>query len=156
MEPSSTPSRRAGALLTIIAVMSLVPSGPAAARGFAGMGRAQAIHVVPRAAVHLPIVHRPLVNPRLVAAPGNALIHHRLHRRLFGGAAVGLSGPYGYPYAIDAGQPPDSALAAADIEPGLVPYDRPACVRPLVIRIKPAPQATDWPRVIYGRPPPAC
>jgi hypothetical protein len=152
MEPSSTPFRRAGALLTIIALASLSPSGPAAARGVVGMGRVQAVHVVPRVSVQ----SRPLGGVsvrRNVAAPRNALINDRLRHHRFG---TGFSGPYGYPYVINTEQPDPSMLAAGyDAEPGLVPYDRPACVRPLVIKIKPTRSATDWPRVIYGRPP-AC
>jgi hypothetical protein len=48
MEPSSTAFCRAGALLTLIALISSDMSEPAAARGVAAMGRVQAIRVVPR------------------------------------------------------------------------------------------------------------
>jgi hypothetical protein len=154
MEPSSTPFRRAGVLLTIIALMFLSPSGPAAARGFAGMGRAQAVHVVPRIPVRSHALRGDSVHQH-VLAPRSALVGDRLRRHRFGTAA-GFSGPYGYPYLMNTEQPDGSALAAGyDAEPGFEAYDRPACVRPLVISIKPTRHATEWPRVIYGRPP-AC
>jgi hypothetical protein len=34
-----------------------------------------------------------------------------------------------------------------------VPYERPVCVRPLIIQIKQVRHAGHLPRVIYGRPP---
>jgi hypothetical protein len=151
MEPSSTPLRRAGALLTIVALTSLAVVEPAAARGFAVMGRAQAIHMV----AGMPIQSRVPRGDRHVVAPRNAFFNDRLRRHRFGTAA-GFSGPYGYPYTIDTDQPDASALGDGyDAAPGFVPYDRPFCVRPLIIRIKPTRHATDWPRVYYGRPP-AC
>jgi hypothetical protein len=150
MEPSSTPFRRAGVLLSIIALMSLLPSGPVAARGFTGMGRAQAVHVVPPIPVRSHALRGDSVHQHVVA-PRSALVGDRLRRHRLGTAA-GFSGPYGYPYLINTEQADGSALAAGyDAEP----YARPACVRPLVISIKPTRHATDWPRVIYGRPP-AC
>jgi hypothetical protein len=154
MEPSSTPFRRAGALLTIIALTSLAVAEPVAARGFAAMGRARAIHVVARIPIQSRAPRGDAIQPH-VAAPRNALFNDRLRRHRFGTAA-GFSGPYGYPYTINTDQPDASALGDGyDGGPGFVPYDRPFCVRPLIIRIKPTRHATDWPRVIYGRPP-AC
>jgi hypothetical protein len=163
MEPSSTPFCRAGALLAIIALASLAGPELALARGFAGIGRVQAIRVVPRAPVQSGIASRTLGGGHLAAAPNNSLVQHRnsafirhgLHRRLFGGAAVALSGPYGSPYAVDTSQPSPSQIAAAEaIEPMVVPFEGPACVRPLIIQIKPVQRAAHLPRVIYGRPPP--
>jgi hypothetical protein len=37
----------------------------------------------------------------------------------------------------------------------VVPFERAACVRPLIIEIRPVQHAAHLPRVIYGRPP-AC
>jgi hypothetical protein len=39
-----------------------------------------------------------------------------------------------------------------DPEPGFAPFEQPACVRPLIIQIKPMRHAAHFPRVIYGRP----
>jgi hypothetical protein len=158
MEPSSTPFRRAGALLTISALTSLTLLQPVVARGFAGMGRVQAIRVVPRIPIQPKSVHREFV-ARPIAAPRNAFknafLQHRLHRQFFRGAAVGSSGPYGYPYAVDAGEQSAPALIAADeIGSPVLPYEQPACVPPVIIEIKPVHRAAHLPRVIYGRPPP--
>jgi hypothetical protein len=57
MEPSSTAFCRAGALLTLIALISSDMSEPAAARGVAAMGRVQAIRVVPRIPVQPRTLH---------------------------------------------------------------------------------------------------
>ena len=153
MEPSSTPFCRAAALSAIIALTSFAVPEPALARGFAGMGRVRAVQVVPRTPVHAAIVNRNAASRQIVGAPHNPSIQHRLHRRLFPG--VGFSGPYGYPYVFDTGQPdaPELAAAGYGFDPQPVPYDRPACVRPLIITIKPVRHATHTPRVIYGRPP---
>jgi hypothetical protein len=146
MEPSSTAFRRAGGLLTIIALISLARSEPAAARGFIGMGRVQALRVVPRIPVPPRIVHRDFGN-RHIAMPNNRLIQNRFHGHRFGY----LSLPYA-PYLVDTGQPSGPGYAADDIGPSAVPFEPPACVRPLIIHIKPARHATGYPRVIYGRP----
>jgi hypothetical protein len=153
MEPSSTPFCAAAALSAIIVLTSLAVPEPALARGFAGMGRVHAVHIVPRAPVRAAMVNRNSVNRQFAGAPRAASIQHRSHRRLFPGA--GFSGPYGYPYVFDTGQPdaPEVAAGGYGFEPQDVPYDRPACVRPLIIQIKPVKHATHSPRVIYGRPP---
>jgi hypothetical protein len=154
MEPSSTPFPRAGALLTVIALTPLAVAEPVAARGFAAMGHAQVVHVVPGSPAQSHALRRNTVHQQVVA-PRNALLNDRFRRHRFRTAA-GFSGPYGYPYVINADQPYTSALADGyDAEPGFVPYDRPVCVRPLIIRIRPTHHVADWPRVIYGRPP-AC
>jgi hypothetical protein len=67
-----------------------------------------------------------------------------------GDAAVGVSSPYGYPYALDPGDP---ALGGEESEPAVMAFERPVCVRPLIIQIKPMGHAAHLPRVIYGRPP---
>jgi len=152
MEPSSTPFCRAAALLAVVAATSLARPEPVLARGFAGMGRVHAVHVVPRAPVRA-AVNRNIANRQIAGRPRSASMQHQLHRRLFRGA--GFSGPYGYPYIFDTGQPdaPEVAGGGYGFEPQFVPYGRPACVRPLIIEIKPAKRAAHSPRVIYGRPP---
>jgi hypothetical protein len=119
------------------------------------MGRVQAIRVVPRAPVRAAIVNRNAANRPIAGVPRAASFQNRLHRRLFPG--VGFSGPYGYPYVFDTGQPdaPEFPAASYGFEPPVVPYDRPACVRPLIIEVRPVQHAAHLPRVIYGRPP-AC
>jgi hypothetical protein len=150
MEPSSTPFRRAGALLTIIALASLGISEPAVARGFAGMGRVQAIRVVPRIPVQSHAIRRHFEN-RNFLAPNRRLAEQRFHRNRFGY----LSLPYA-PYLIDTGQPGASPFPDGDeIGPAVVPFERAACVRPLIIEIRPVQHAAHLPRVIYGRAP-AC
>jgi hypothetical protein len=157
MEPSSTPFRRAGTLLTITALISLGISSSASARGFVGMGRVQAIHVVPRIPVGPQAVHRESAGRPVRMAPQNALLQHRPHRRFFRGAVFGFSDPYGYaspypvPYPVDTGGPDYAAADAVD--PGVLPFAPAACVRPLIIHIKPVAPAAHLPRVIYGRPP---
>ena len=148
MEPSSTAFRRAIALLTIAAPLSLASSGPVAARGVVSMGRVQAIRVVPRIPVQSQAIRRDFGN-RHFLAPNRRFAEQRFRRNRFGY----LSLPYA-PYLIDTGQ-----QSAPDYDPGggigpnIVPYERPVCVRPLIIEIKPAKHAAPWPHVIYGRPP---
>jgi hypothetical protein len=153
MEPSSTPFCAAAALSAIIVLTSVAVPEPALARGFAPMGRVQPIRVVPRAPVRATIVNRNAANRPIAGVLHNPSVQHRFHRRLFPG--VGFSGPYGYPYAFDTGQPdaPDLDAGGYGFEPQVLPYRRPACVRPLTIEIKPVKHATHSPRVIYGRPP---
>jgi hypothetical protein len=154
MEPSSTSFRRAGTLLTMIALVWLGGSGSATARGFVGMGRVQAIRVVPGIPARPQPVHRQIVPRPVVSMPNNSFLQHRLHRhRLFGGAAFGFSGPYGYasPYPIETGEP--DLAAYGPVESADLPFERAACVRPLIIHIKPVERAVHLPRVIYGRPP---
>jgi hypothetical protein len=90
-------------------------------------------------------------------SPQNALLQHRPHRRFLRGAVFGFSDPYGYaspypvPYPVDTAEPD---YAAADgVDPGALPFAPAACVRPLIIHIKPVARAAHLPRVIYGRPP---
>jgi hypothetical protein len=152
MEPSSTLFRRAASLLTMIAVISLGVPSSGSARGFVGMGRAQAIRVVPRIPVQPQTLRREVVRPPVIS-PQNVFLRHRLHHRFFGGAAFGISYPYGYasPYPVDWGQPDYAAADAVD--PGVLPFAPAACMRPLIIHIKRVEPAAHLPRVIYGRPP---
>ena len=153
MEPSSTSFRRAGALLTMTAVVWLSSLDQSAARGFAQMGRVQAIRAVPGIPAQIHPAHR-AISGHPIVAPRNAFLQHRLsHRHFARGAASGPWGSYGYasPYVLDAGQPEFAAPGA--IEPVLVPFEQAACVRPLIIEIKPTQHAERLPRVIYGRPP---
>jgi hypothetical protein len=147
MEPSSTAFRRAIALLTIAASLSLASSGPVAARGVVSMGRVQAIRVVPRIPVQSHAIRRHFEN-RHFLAPNRRFAEQRFHRNRFGY----LSLPYA-PYLIDTGQPGAPDYDPGGIGPNIVPYERPVCVRPLIIEIKPAKHAAPWPHVIYGRPP---
>jgi hypothetical protein len=157
MEPSSTPFRRVGTLLTITALISLGISSSASARGFVGMGRAQTIHLVPRIPVRSQVVHGASAGRPVGMAPQNAFLQHRPHRRFFRGAVLGFSDPYGYaspypvPYPVDTGERDYAAVDAVD--PGVLPFAPAACVRPLIIHIKPVAPAAHLPRVIYGRPP---
>jgi hypothetical protein len=148
MEPSSTAFRRAVALLTIATMISLVSSASVAACGVVGMGRVQAIRVVPRVSVQSHGIHRHFQN-RHFAAPNRRFIERRFHANRFGY----LSLPYA-PYLIDTGQPSAPTYdPGGDIGPTIMPYERAACVRPLIIQIRPAKRAASWPHVIYGRPP---
>ena len=150
MEPSSTAFRRAIALLTIAASLSFASSGPVAARGVVSMGRVQAIRVVPRIPVQSHAIRRHFEN-RHFLAPNRRFAEQRFHRNRFGY----LSLPYA-PYLIDTGQPGASPFPDGDeIGPAVVPFERAACVRPLIIEIRPVQHAAHLPRVIYGRPP-AC
>jgi hypothetical protein len=58
------------------------------------------------------------------------------------------------PYLVDTGEPPGAPVFADgdDVGAQVVPYERPVCVRPLIIKIK-VRHAGHLPRVIYGRPP---
>ena len=148
MEPSSTAFRRAIALLTIGGSLSLASSGPVAARGAVSMGRAQAIRVVPRMPAQSHAIRRHLENGHFVA-PNRGFAEQRFHRNRLGY----LSLPYA-PYLIDTGQQSAPAYdSGGGIGPDIVPYERPVCVRPLIIEIKPAKHAAPWPHVIYARPP---
>jgi hypothetical protein len=159
MEPSSTFLRRTGALLTTIALIASSFVAPASARGFVGAARVQLPHVVPRAIVphanvQMPAPHRDLANPGSVRRSSDAVIEPYRHRHRFQGAGIGLWNSPVYSYSGDTGQPSLPQLAAADdnFEPAAVPFERPACVRPLIIHLKPVQRFSRLPRVIYGRP----
>ena len=160
MEPSSKPLRRAGALLIMIALASFASLAwlqSAAARGFgvARVGRVQAIRVVPRIPPQIQPVQR-TINPHPVVPTRNAFLQNRLHRHSVRGAGFGFPYGYGYGYvspdAADAGQPDYAAPGV--IEAAGLPFEQAACVRPLIIAIKPTRHDESLPRVIYGRPPP--
>jgi hypothetical protein len=153
MEPSSTAFWRAGALVTTIALMSLGISGPAAARGVAVMGRVHAVRVVPRLPAQPGIVHGS-VAPQQVMRPANqAVLGNRFRPRRFGRTRAGLFLPYN-PYLVDFGGQPGAPQTPDGYDPGygVAAFEQPACVRPLIIQIKPMRHATHFPRVIYARP----
>jgi hypothetical protein len=153
MEPSSTAFYRAGALLTMIALVSFGISGPAAARGVAAMGRVQAIRVVPRIPAQPRIIHGNIA-PQQVLRPANqAVLGSRFRPHRFRRARGGLFLPYD-PYLVDMGGQPGAPQFpdGYDPGPGFGPFEQPACVRPLIIQIKPMRHAAHFPRVIYGRP----
>ena len=152
MEPSSTAFRRAGALLTMIGAISLGVCAPAAARGAAGMGRVQAVRVVPRIPVRPHSVPGDVARGQVSHAGNPAAIDRRFHRHRLHRRAAWVSLPYA-PYLIDTGEPgPQYFPDGDDIGPIVQPFERPACVRPLIINIKRARHAAPLPRVIYGRP----
>ena len=152
MEPSSTAFCRAGALLTMIALISIAMCESAAARGLATMGRVQAVRVVPRIpvqprALQGGVAHRQVLRPANPALLGNPFPSHRFRR-----TTRGFYLPYD-PYLVDTGQPGAPAFPGDyEFGPAIEPFVQPACVRPLIIQIKPRRHATHFPRVIYGRP----
>ena len=158
MEPSSTAFRRATALLTMIGLISLGISEPAAARGLAGMGRVQAVRVVPRIPVRPHAVRGDIARRPMLHARNPEPVDRRFHRRRLHRRAAWLSLPYD-PYLIDTGQPgyagqPDPGYFPDEYDAGptVLPFELPACVRPQIIEIRPPRHATRLPRVIYGRP----
>jgi hypothetical protein len=153
MEPSSTPFRRSGALLTMIALMSLGICGPAAARGVAGMGRVHAVRVVPRIAAQPRIIQGSVAPQQVLRRAHQAVLGNKFRPRRFGRARAGLFLPYD-PYLVDMGGQPGAPEFpdGYDPGPGFAAFEEPACVRPLIIQIKPMRHATRFPRVIYGRP----
>ncbi len=141
MEPSSTAFRRAVALLTIAASLHWRP--PRLVRG----GASSAWGVYRRSAPH--VVRGELVNRHAIVTN-----HRRAHDRFNRHHRFGeLSLPYA-PYLVDTGEPPGAPVFADgdDVGAQVVPYERPVCVRPLIIKIK-VRHAGHLPRVIYGRPP---
>ncbi|MBV9064316.1 MAG: hypothetical protein JO004_00945 [Methylobacteriaceae bacterium] len=116
------------------------------------MGHVQAIHVVPRIPAQ-PRTARGGVAPRQVLRQTNRMApDNRFGRNRFRHARGGLFLPYA-PYIVDMGEAGGSQLPAAyDSGPAYVPFQQPACVRPLIIHVKPARHAIDYPRVVYGRP----
>lgn len=152
MEPSSTAFCRAGALLTLIALISSDMSEPAAARGVAAMGRVQAIRVVPRIPVQPRTLHGNIAPQQVFRRQKQAVLGKR-----FGTIISAEQGrlflPYD-PYLVDMGDSRtrrNFPTATISDRPSCL-FEQPACVRPLIIQIKPARHATHFPRVIYGRP----
>jgi hypothetical protein len=153
MEPSSTAFCRAGALVTTIALISLGISGPAAARGVAAMGRVHAVRVVPRAPAQPGIVHGNVAPQQAMRPANQAVLGNRFRPHRFGRRTAGLFLPYN-PYLVDFGGQPAAPQFpdGYDPGPGFAGFEQPACVRPLIIHIKPTRHARHFPRVIYGRP----
>jgi hypothetical protein len=115
-------------------------------------------HAMPTATVahgpmQMPGQHRDLGHPHFVQGWNDALTRQHARRHRFEGEGIGLWNVPAYSYGGDVGQPSPPQLAAGDdFAPTFVPFERPACVRPLIIQIKPMQHASRLPRVLYGRP----
>jgi len=141
MEPSSTAFRRAVALLTIAASLSLASSAACAGRGVVSMGRVQAIRAAcrsPRARESPCDRHESSPGPRSFQSVPSVRRTFAALCAVFGGYRRAAA-----PVFAD----------GDDVGAQVVPYERPVCVRPLITQIKQVRHAGHLPRVIYGRPP---